>query len=219
MRLLAPSLLSANFLHLSEDIESVNNNADIFHLDIMDGSFVPNLSYGFPVIEAIAKEAKKPMDTHLMIVNPKKYLKRFADTGTKMLSFHLEAADKAGDNPIDLLDEIRTYGVQAGLVINPDIEVSRLFPYLEHCDYVLIMSVFAGFGGQKFIESTYDRVREVKNEIIRRKLDVKIEVDGGISLSNVDKLHECGAEIFVAGSSYFKADNRELFAKSMRKEF
>ena len=145
---IAPSMLSADFLHLEKDVEMVNGCADIFHLDIMDGVLVPNISYGFPVIEAIAKKAVKPMDAHLMIVHPEKYFERFAKTGVKMMSFHLEAADRDGNDPAEMLDMIKSYGIKAGLAINPDIAPERVFPYLEKADYILVMSVFAGFGGQ-----------------------------------------------------------------------
>ena len=198
-------MLSADFLHLAKDVEMVDANADIFHLDIMDGVLVPNLSYGFPVVEAIAGLAVKPLDVHLMIVEPYKYIERFAKTGASMISFHLEAARKAGRDAGEILDQIRSHGVRAGIAINPDLPVEDLFPYLEKADFILVMSVFAGFGGQKFIETTYDRVRTLKSEITRRGLDCEIEVDGGVSPSNAAALAEAGADILVAGSSVFKA--------------
>ena len=181
-------MLAADFLHLEKDIETVNRYADIFHLDVMDGAFVPNISFGFPVIEAIASKAEKPMDVHLMIIEPEKYVDRFAALGAEMISFHLNASK----DPAALLKHIRSLGVKAGLVINPDIPVEELFPYLQDADYVLLMSVFAGFGGQKFIEATYDRIRTLKAEIGRQGLDIKIEVDGGVSASNAAALAEAG---------------------------
>lgn len=196
-------MLSADFLHLEKDVEMVNAHADLFHLDIMDGVFVPNISYGFPVVEAIASKAEKPLDVHLMIVQPEKYIDRFAKAGASMLSFHLNATDE----PEQALMRIRETGMKAGLVINPDIPVENLFPYLHLCDYVLLMSVFAGFGGQKFIEDTYDRVRALKAEIDRQGLPVQIEVDGGVTPANAGAIVEAGAEILVAGSAVFKADN------------
>ncbi len=198
-------MLSADFLHLEKDVELVNRCGDIFHLDVMDGTFVPNISFGFPVVEAIAKKAERPMDVHLMIVHPEKYVDRFAAAGAAMISFHLEAALADGSDPGAILDQIRSHGVKAGLVVNPDIPVEGLFPYLEKTDFVLIMSVFAGFGGQKFIEATYDRIRTVRAEIVRRGLPCRIEVDGGVSASNAAALAEAGATILVAGSSVFKA--------------
>jgi ribulose-phosphate 3-epimerase len=200
---IAPSMLAADFLHLEKDVELVNKHADIFHLDVMDGIFVPNISYGFPIVEAIAKKAEKTLDAHLMIIKPENYVERFAKVGVHMLSFHLNATE----NPGEVLKQIRNLGMKAGLAINPDIPVESLYPYLAQCDYVLLMSVFAGFGGQKFIEETYDRVAAVKKEIEAQGLDCQIQVDGGVSASNARKLIECGAEILVAGSAVFKAED------------
>lgn len=213
---IAPSMLSADFLHLEKDVEMVNGCADIFHLDIMDGVLVPNISYGFPVIEAIAKKAVKPMDAHLMIVHPEKYFERFAKTGVKMMSFHLEAADRDGNDPAEMLDMIKSYGIKAGLAINPDIAPERVFPYLDKADYILVMSVFAGFGGQKFIETTYDRIRAIKSEISRIGSSCQIEVDGGVSPSNASALAAAGAEILVAGSAVFKAEAPASTVEAMR---
>ena len=196
-------MLAADFLHLEKDVELVNKHADIFHLDVMDGIFVPNISYGFPIVEAIAKKAEKTLDAHLMIIKPENYVERFAKVGVHMLSFHLNATE----NPGEVLKQIRNLGMKAGLAINPDIPVESLYPYLAQCDYVLLMSVFAGFGGQKFIEETYDRVAAVKKEIVAQGLDCQIQVDGGVSASNAQKLIECGAEILVAGSAVFKAED------------
>ena len=209
---IAPSMLSADFLHLDKDVEMVNRYADIFHLDIMDGVFVPNLSYGFPIVEAIASKAEKPLDVHLMIINPEKYVERFAKAGADMISFHLNATEK----PEEVLALIRSFGCKAGLVINPDIEVESLFPYLEQADYILLMSVFAGFGGQKFIEETYGRVERLKAEIDRRGLDIPIEVDGGVSPSNAAALIAKGAEILVAGSAVFKSTDPAATIASMK---
>mgnify|MGYP003293860804 FL=1 len=209
---IAPSMLAADFLHLEKDVEMVNEYADLFHLDIMDGVFVPNLSYGFPVVEAIASIARKPLDVHLMIVNPENYVKRFAQVGAGMISFHLNATE----NPDAVLASIRESGAKAGLVINPDIPVESLFPHLKNCDYILLMSVFAGFGGQKFIEETYQRVRTLKAEIERQGLVIPIEVDGGVSASNAAALVEAGAEMLVAGSAVFKAESPKEVIEAMR---
>lgn len=203
MILISPSMLAADFLHLHKDVEMVNQHADMFHLDIMDGTFVPNISYGFPVVEAIASVARKPLDVHLMIVHPEKYIERFARVGVSMLSFHLNATDK----PAQTLLHIRETGMKAGLVINPDMPVESLYPYLHLCDHIILMSVYAGFGGQKFIEDTYDRIRTLKAEIDRLQLSVKIEIDGGVCPENAGKLIEAGAEILVAGSAVFKSDD------------
>ena len=209
---IAPSMLAADFLHLEKDVELVNNHADLFHLDIMDGVFVPNISFGFPVVEAIAKIATKPLDTHLMIVEPEKYVERFVKAGSAMVSFHVNATK----DPDAVLTQIRNLGAKAGLVINPDLPVESLFPYLKNCDFVMLMSVFAGFGGQKFIEETYDRVRALKDEIKAQGLDIPIEVDGGVSAANAAQLVEAGAEILVAGSAVFKAEDPSAVISAMR---
>lgn len=209
---IAPSMLAADFLHLEKDVRMVNDYADLFHLDIMDGVFVPNLSYGFPVVEAIASIARKPLDVHLMIVHPENYVKRFAEVGAGMISFHLNATE----DPDAVLAAIRESGAKAGLVINPDIPVESLYPHLKNCDYILLMSVFAGFGGQKFIEDTYQRVRMLKAEIDRQGLVIPIEVDGGVSASNAAALVAAGAEILVAGSAVFKAESPKEIIEAMR---
>ena len=194
-------MLAADFLHLEKDVALVNDYADMFHLDVMDGVFVPNISYGFPVIEAIAKKAVKPLDVHLMIVDPDRYVERFAKAGADMISFHLNAVP----DPVPVLEHIRSCGVLAGLTINPDIPVDSLFPYLEHCNFVMLMAVYAGFGGQSFIVDTYQRISELKAETSRQGLNIPIEVDGGVSSANSAELAEAGATILVAGSAVFKA--------------
>jgi len=211
--LIAPSILAADFLHLAKDVETVNACADIFHLDIMDGTFVPNISFGFPVVQAIAREARKPMDVHLMIVHPEKYVERFAATGASMISFHYEATLDETEKVIDL---IQSFHVRAGIVINPDCPVEKIFPYLGKVDFVLLMSVFAGFGGQKFIEETYDRIRAVKAEMRRIGSEALIEVDGGVSPANARLLAEAGADILVAGSAVFKAEDPAAAVAAMR---
>ncbi len=212
--LIAPSMLSADFLHLEKDVQMVNAYADLFHLDIMDGRFVPNLSYGFPIVEAIASKAEKPLDVHLMICSPHVYIERFCKAGASLLSFHLNAIH---EDPEAVLGLIKNHGVKAGLAINPDIPVEKLFPYLDQCDFVLLMSVFAGFGGQSFIEETYERVAKTKEEILRRGLKTQIEVDGGVSPKNARQLVECGADILVAGSAVFKSSDPQQTIELMRK--
>lgn len=211
---IAPSMLAADFLHLEKDVELVNQHADIFHLDIMDGTFVPNISYGFPIVEAIARKATKPLDAHLMIVHPEKYVDRFAKVGVQMLSFHLNAVDNAGQ----VIAQIRAAGMQPGLAINPDIPVEKLFPYLDQCDYVVLMSVFAGFGGQKFIEATYNRVETLKKEIKAQGVNCLIQVDGGVSAANAKRLADLGADILVAGSAVFKAEDPAGVISAMKNE-
>lgn len=209
---IAPSVLAADFLHLEKDVDTVNKYADILHFDVMDGVFVPNISFGFPVIEAISKKAEKPMDVHLMIVHPERYVERFAKAGASMISFHLNATE----DPAAVLAQIKALGVKAGLVINPDIPVESLFPYLKDADFILLMSVFAGFGGQKFIEETYDRIRTLRAEMVRQGHVIPIEVDGGVSASNATALAEAGAEILVAGSAVFKSEDPQSVINAMR---
>ena len=208
-------MLSADFLALEKDVQMVNENADLFHLDIMDGTFVPNISFGFPVVEAIAKKARKPLDVHLMIVHPEKYALKFIKAGAAMVSFHLEAvgSDAEADG---ILRDIHAAGAKAGLVINPDIPVERLFPHLETADFFLIMSVFAGFGGQKFIEETFDKIRHLRSYMQEKGISRPIEVDGGVSKENIHALSEAGAEIFVAGSAIFKSECPGDYIAQMR---
>ena len=201
---IAPSMLSADFLQLEKDVVLVNRHADLFHLDIMDGSFVPNISFGFPVVAAIARKAEKQLDVHLMIVHPEKYVERFARVGAAMISFHYEAAREGS---AALIGQIQALGVQAGIVINPDCPVEAIFPYLDKVDFVLIMSVFAGFGGQRFIPESLQRIRAVKAELRRIGRDIPIEVDGGVGPDNAAALAQAGASIFVAGSSVFRAED------------
>jgi ribulose-phosphate 3-epimerase len=211
---IAPSMLSADFLHLEKDVEMVNEHADIFHLDIMDGTFVPNISYGFPVVEAIARKARKPLDVHLMIVHPEKYVERFAKAGAAYISFHYEAAREESASVIEL---IQAQGVKAGIVINPDCPVEKIFPLLPKVDFVLIMSVFAGFGGQKFIPESVDRVKAVKAELERiGRPEVPIEIDGGIGPCNAAQVIAAGATMLVAGSSVFKAEDPVKAIEAMR---
>ena len=213
---IAPSLLAADFLHLEKDVRMLNEHADLIHLDVMDGTLVPNLSFGFSVIEPLSKIATAPLDTHLMIVRPDKYFKRFAALGLKMISFHLEAARQEGRDAGEMLREIRALGPMAGLAINPDIPVEDVFPYLKDADFILVMSVFAGFGGQAFIPETFERVKKLKEEIRRRKLPCLIEVDGGVGLANAEELRKAGVDIAVAGSSVFKSEDPAATIAAMR---
>lgn len=211
---IAPSLLSADFLNLGADLEKVCKNADFLHLDIMDGIFVPNISFGFPVVEAIAKVATVPMDAHLMIAHPEKYVERFAMVGIKMLSFHYEAVER----PDKLARKIRECGMQPGLAFNPDVPLDDIFQYIGDFDYILLMSVFAGFGGQKFIDSSFDRLHMLKDEIARQGLSCVVEVDGGIGMSNCKKLSAKGADILVVGNSVFASENPSAMIAKLKEE-
>lgn len=204
MPFVAPSILSADFACLGEQVGMLNESvADWIHVDVMDGIFVPNISFGFPIMEVLKRTAKKPLDVHLMIVHPERYVERFCDAGAWSVGFHLEATE----DPLPILQLIKNKGVRTCLTINPDIAVERLFPYLQHVDMVLLMSVFAGFGGQKFIEETYDKIKLLRAEITRRNLQTLIEIDGGVSLQNAQQLVATGVDALVAGSAVFKTEN------------
>lgn len=201
---IAPSILAADFLNLGRDIELLNNQADIIHLDVMDGTLVPNISFGFSVIDHVSKVARIPMDAHLMVVHPERWFERLAKDGVSMVSFHLEAA---GRNTSKFIDTIHSLRMKAGVAINPDVPVEKLFKYVGKADYFLIMTVFAGFGGQKFIYESLDRAKRLSDEIDSRGASSLIEVDGGVSLDNALSLKESGVDILVAGSTVFRSDD------------
>ena len=210
---IAPSILAADFLNLEKDIRILNEAADIIHLDVMDGTLVPNISFGFSVVEPIAKIAEKPLDAHLMIVHPEKYFERFAACGIDMMSFHLEAAEQEGSDPSELLARVRSLGMKAGLAFNPDMPLERVIPFIENADYLVLMSVYAGFGGQSFIEESHARLAALKREIAVCNPSCQIEVDGGVTPSNAASIHASGADILVAGSAVFKSgDPRRIIA-------
>jgi len=198
--IIAPSILSANFGKLDEQVELINNSsADWFHLDIMDGVFVPNISFGFPIIKAIARKAKKPMDAHLMIVDPDRYFDNFRELGVEYLSVHYETCNHLHRS----LQRIKSLGMKAGVALNPHTPAHMLYEIISKADFVLIMSVNPGFGGQSFIENTYGKVKKVKEIINQHSSGCLIEVDGGVNISNAPRLIESGADVLVAGNSVF----------------
>lgn len=203
--LVAPSVLSADFGHLADDIAFINNSpADWFHVDIMDGVFVPNISFGFPVMKALQKDAKKPLDFHLMIMNPDQYIAEFAKHGAYMLTVHYEACTHLHRT----VQNIKAAGMKAGVVLNPHTPVHLLEDILADLDMVLLMSVNPGFGGQKFIPHTIEKIKKLRKMIDDRKLNTLIEVDGGVDPSNARELEAAGANVLVAGNAVFGAKDR-----------
>jgi len=201
---IAPSILAADFGNLSLECKKIDkSNADWFHLDIMDGLFVPNISYGMPIVKSIRKMTKKPLDVHLMIIEPERYIDKFIEIGSDILTVHVEATSKM-DN---IIDKINHSGIKSGIAINPDTPISKLDDYISNVDLICLMGVHAGFGGQKFIKKTFNRLEELKNLINSKNSSALIEIDGGVNENNYEKLKNLGADILVAGSYIFTSSN------------
>ena len=215
MKIIAPSMLSSDFGRLIDEIELINkSNADWFHLDVMDGVFVPNITFGSPVLDIFKNYAKKPLDIHLMIVNPENYIDKFSSYNPDIITIHTEAVNDISA----VLKKIKNLNIKAGLAINPDTPIKHLEPYINEIDMVCLMGVFPGFSGQKFINKTNSRLRDLKNLIESKKSKVLIQIDGGVDLSNVKELSRLGADILVSGSCIFKSKNPSKIINSLKKE-
>ena len=201
---IAPSILAADFGNLYRDCEIVDrSNADWFHLDVMDGLFVPNISFGMPIVSSIRKMTKKPLDVHLMIIEPERYVDKFIEIGSDILTVHIEATSEMDE----ILDKMKDSSIKSGIAINPDTPINKLEDYINKVDLVCLMGVHAGFGGQKFIEKTFDRLIELKSLIDSRDSSAVVEIDGGVDNTNSKKLKSLGADILVAGSYIFKSSD------------
>ena len=206
MKILSPSILSADFGNLERDVKMIDRSmAEWVHIDVMDGVFVPNISFGFPIMKPVRKATAKTLDVHLMIVEPQRYVRRFAEAGADYITFHHEACP----NPCQIIAEIKVAGAKAGVSVKPATPIEAIFDYLSELDLVLVMSVEPGFGGQAFMPESLDKVRVLRKEIDEKGYKCLIEVDGGISVNNAREVFEAGADAIVAGTSVFGAENPE----------
>ena len=211
---IAPSILSADFARMGEEVQSLEQcGADLVHCDVMDGVFVNNITFGIKMVEDIRKRTSLPLDCHLMIVHPEKYVERFAKAGADIITVHYEACQ---DNLEEVLRLIKSTGVKCGAVINPDTPVEKIKDVILLCDMVLVMSVFPGFGGQKFIPSVLEKVREIRAIIDESGKDIDLQIDGGVTAENVEEIKEAGANVIVAGSAVFKAADRAAMIATLK---
>lgn len=210
---IAPSILAADFGNLSRDCEIINrSNADWFHLDVMDGLFVPNISFGMPIVSLIRKMTKKPLDVHLMITKPERYIDKFIDIGSDILTVHIEATSEMEN----ILDRIKDSSIKSGIAINPDTPINKLMQYIDKVDLICLMGVHPGFGGQKFIHKTFERLVDLKNLIETKNSSALIEIDGGVDSTNNKKLKSLGADVLVAGNYIFKSADIDNAVDSLR---
>ena len=210
---IAPSILAADFGYLMRDIKAVEGNAEYLHIDVMDGHYVNNISCGIPVIESIRKYTDMKFYTHLMITNPEKYIKAFADAGSDNITFHIECTE----DPDSLIKEIESYGKTAGIAVHPDTPVEKVFPYIGKVKIILIMTVYPGFGGQGYLPESGERIKKLKAAIDEAKADTIISVDGGVAESTIKEIYDAGARLFVAGSAVFRADDPAKAIEDLKK--
>lgn len=210
---IAPSILAADFGYLMRDIKAVEGNAEYLHIDVMDGHYVNNISFGIPVIESIRKYTDIKFYTHLMITNPEKYIKAFADAGSDIITFHLECSE----DPDSLIKEIKSYGKTAGIAVHPDTPIEKVFPYIGKVAIILIMTVYPGFGGQGYLKSSGERIRKLKAAIDEAGADTVISVDGGVAESTIKEIYDAGARLFVAGSAVFHAKDPAKAIEDLKK--